>query len=58
MDAQIKNLVTGEILTVSATTDHPASSYGKAVWVTPDGQAIGQVGMPLVGFEIISPGAT
>lgn len=51
--AKIKNLLTGEETTVTATTDHWASSYGKAVWVTEEGDAIGQVGIPLFGYEII-----
>jgi len=37
--------VLGDVMEVEATTNHPASSYGKAVWVTKDGQAICQVGM-------------
>jgi len=51
MNAKLKNLMTGEVIEVHSTTNHPASSYGIEVWVTPDGEAIGQVGMPLLGFE-------
>lgn len=52
--AKIKNLLTGEVFVAVARTDHPASSYGKAVWVREGtDEAIGQDGIPLLGYEII-----
>jgi hypothetical protein len=48
-----KNLLTGEKLRVKATTENAASSYGRAVWETEDRQALGEVGSPILGYEII-----
>lgn len=36
---------TGKEIKVHATTDHPSSSYGKAVWVDDDNNAYLQVGL-------------
>ena len=42
---------------VEARTDHPSSSYGIPVWVVKNGKmagdAIGQVGMPMLCWTII-----
>lgn len=46
MKANLINKVTGEVVAVTATTDHPACSYGKAVWVDSDGNALQQVDLP------------
>lgn len=54
-NAQVRNLLTGKVFEVKATTEHPASSYNKKVWVTEEGDAIGQVGLPLLGYELIEP---
>jgi len=48
-----KNLLTGDKLRVKATTENAASSYGREVWETKDGQALGEVGSPILGYEII-----
>lgn len=45
MKAIIKNMATGEMIPVTATTDHPDSSYGQAVWVDDDNIAYFQIGM-------------
>ena len=45
MKAIIKNLITGATIPVTATTEHPASSYGQAVWVDDRGTAYFQIGM-------------
>lgn len=52
MKAILHNLLTGEAIPVHATTEHPASSYGHAVWVDDAGNAYGEVGRPLMGYEI------
>lgn len=41
--AILKNKVTGVEIEVYATTEHPDSSYGKAVWVDKEGTAYMQV---------------
>lgn len=41
--AILKNKVTGVEVEVYATTEHPDSSYGKAVWVDKEGIAYMQV---------------
>lgn len=41
--AILKNKVTGVEIEVYATTEHPDSSYGKAVWVDKGGTAYMQV---------------
>lgn len=51
--AKIQNTITGEIIKVRATTDHPDSSYGKAVWVDEDNQAYFQVGAPNPFYEVV-----
>lgn len=50
----LRNLLTGATIEVTASTEHAASSYGRPVWVTEDGQAVGQVGAPLLGFELVA----
>lgn len=51
---KLKSTLTGEAVVVRATTDHPQSSYGKAVWVDRDNQAICQQGLEfLSGYELI-----
>ena len=39
---KIKNLLTGEIITVHKSTNHPNSSYGIPVWVDEAGTDYGQ----------------
>ena len=57
MKAAITNQITGEIVLVESTTEHSASSYGKAVWISETGECFGQVDMPVLGFslEILVP---
>ena len=43
--ATLINNLTGERVKVTATTHHPDSSYGKAVWADEQGNAYVQVGM-------------
>lgn len=38
----------GTEIPVHATTEHPASSYGKAVWVDDDNNAYMQVGLEML----------
>lgn len=51
---KLKNLLTGKIIHVKATTDSPDSSYGLECWVDKDGNSYGQIqfGAPF-GFELI-----
>lgn len=53
--AILKNKVTGVEVEVYATTEHPDSSYGKAVWVDKEGIAYLQVDYPFENpfYEII-----
>lgn len=51
--ATVRNLLTGETFKVKATTENAASSYGRAVWETEDGQALGEVGSPILGYELL-----
>lgn len=46
MRAILTDKVTGEQYECTATTDHPDSSYGQAVWVDNDGNALQQVDLP------------
>jgi hypothetical protein len=52
MKALLKNLITGVEVEVHSTTDHPDSSYGKAVWVDDEGNAYCQVNTPIALYEI------
>ena len=45
MKATLINNITGAVVEVTATTEHPDSSYGKAVWVDKNNMAYLQVGM-------------
>lgn len=45
MKAFIKNTQTRVVTAVTATTDHPACSYGQALWVDEQGTAYFQIGM-------------
>lgn len=45
MEAILKNNVNGEEAEVTATTNHPDSSYGQAVWADGKGTAYCQAGM-------------
>lgn len=51
---KIRNIATGKVVTVTATTNHPSSSYNQAVWVDKDGIAYGQcnLGLPF-GYELV-----
>lgn len=53
MEAILKNNVSGEEIKVTATTEHPDSSYGKAVWVDAKGVAYCQVGMESPFYTVI-----
>lgn len=54
MKAKLTNPITGEVVVVTATTEHPDSSYGKAVWVDAKNQAYCQVDFPsLYSVELI-----
>lgn len=59
MTATLIIKTTGEEIKVHSTTEHPASSYGKAVWVDDEGNAYAQVGMeyhnPLYGIILDEP---
>lgn len=50
----LKNIVTGKRFFVTATINHPASSYNKPVWVDAQSIAHAQVGMELMaGYALI-----
>jgi hypothetical protein len=51
--AKIKNLLNGQIVEVHKSTEHSSSSYGQPVWVDDEGNDYGQVGFPLLGFELL-----
>ena len=55
MTATLRNLLTGEIIVVHATSDSVDSSYGLECWVDGDGNSYGQCqfGVPF-GFEFIN----
>ncbi len=54
---KIKNLLTGEIITVFKSTDHPNSSYGIPVWVDEAGNDYGQAEAGILpcafGFQLL-----
>jgi len=39
---KVRNMITGKIITVWPSTDHPDSSYGMPVWVDKDNNSYGQ----------------
>lgn len=47
IQATITNVINGVSVEVYATTDHPASSYGRAVWVDNAGVAYCEVNCPV-----------
>lgn len=53
--ATLKKIVNGEEVKVHATTEHPDSSYGKAVWVDDDNNAYCEVDsvVPNPFYEIV-----
>lgn len=53
MTATLINRNTGEESKVHATTEHPTSSYGKAVWVDEQNNAYLQVGSTHPLFDIV-----
>lgn len=52
MKAILTNLLTGQKITVTATTEHPDSSYGQAVWVDEEGVAYGQCNLHIPFYEV------
>lgn len=50
--ATLTNTTNGVSVSVHATTDHPASSYGKPVWVDDNGQAYCRVGFEAPFYNI------
>ena len=54
MKANLRNILTGDIVSVHSSTDSPDSSYGLECWVDDDGNSYGQCqfGAPF-GFEIV-----
>lgn len=53
MNAKLKNKMTGEVIDVTSTNNHPDCSYGQSVWVDEQGQAYCIVGMPNPIYDII-----
>jgi hypothetical protein len=52
MMAMFENLLTGEVFEGHQTTEHPASSYGRPVWVRDDnGEAFDLVGIEMTEGE-------
>jgi hypothetical protein len=55
---KIKNLLTGKVITVWKSTEHPNSSYGIPVWVDKDNNDYGQAEACILacafGYELIS----
>lgn len=54
MKATLENLLTGDLVKVTSSTDCSASSYGLEYWIDDDGNAYGQCqfGAPL-GFRFV-----
>ena len=54
MKAKIKSLLTGEVVEVRSTIDHPDSLNKFAVWVDDENNSYGQchIGVPL-GYELL-----
>jgi len=54
---KIKNLLTGKIITVWKSTNHPNSSYGIPVWVDKDNNDYGQAEAYILpcafGYELL-----
>jgi len=50
---KIKNLINGKIIEVHPSTTHPNSSYGQPVWVDKNNNDYGQVGLPLLGYDLV-----
>ena len=51
--AKLINNITKKEIEVRASYDHPACSYGRAVWVDKNNEAYTQVGMPTPLYTII-----
>lgn len=58
MNATLRNIATGELIAVSATAMHPASSYGHYVWVDADNNAYCEVGAAHPLYEEVSTDIT
>ena len=55
LKGKLRNILTGKVIAVKATTESVDSSYGLECWVDKDGNSYGQVqfGAPF-GFVLIS----
>lgn len=53
MKAKLRNTVTGDVISVTSTTDHPDCSYGQSIWVDAD-RAYCIVGMEPPMYEVVS----
>lgn len=51
--ATLTEVLTGKSVEVHATTDHPDSSYGKAVWVDDDNNAYCQADVQNPLYRIV-----
>lgn len=62
MKAILTSIIGGEKINVHSTTNHPASSYGLAVWVDDEGHAYCQVNCPVPNpfytIEVTDPSDT
>lgn len=54
MKTYLKNNFNGEEIEVTSTTNHPESSYGKAVWVDKEGNAYCQVGIEAPFYTVFN----
>lgn len=54
MRVRLKNLLTGEEIEATATTEHPTSSYGQPVWVDENNVSYGQC--RIMGQYAVEPG--
>ena len=50
---KIRNMITGKVITVWSSTDHPDSSYGIPQWVDGDNNSYGQCDIWPVPFGFI-----
>lgn len=53
MKTFLRNSFSGELIEVTATTNHPESSYGHEVWVDKDNIAYCEVGREAPFYQII-----
>lgn len=54
MKTYLKNNISGAIIEVTSTTNHPESSYGHAVWVDNNNVAYCEVGREAPFYQVFN----